>query len=98
MSTVRHSGPPAEGTIGSTIPNTVAALPTQTGPLRTNMAALPGAIPCPRGRRTHVRTRGNSVAGNRQAPWIAAGAAARIASVTEAFPAAAPHAGAELSA
>ena len=37
------------------------------------------------------------MAGNRQAQWIAA-AGARIASVIEAFPAAVPHAEAELSA
>jgi hypothetical protein len=123
ISTIRRSGPLAEVTVGSTILSTVAALPTQTRPLRTNMAGLPGVIPWPRGRRTRDRTKGNSVAGNRLAQWIAAATAgnrqaqwiaaaavgnrqaqwiaaagARIESVIEAFPAAVPHAEAELSA
>src|SRR5258708_38694772 len=73
MSTVHHSGPrAAAATIGSTIHSTAAALPTQTGPLRTNMGALPGAILGQRDRRTHARTRGNSVADNRRARWIGA--------------------------
>jgi hypothetical protein len=79
ISTIRRRGPLAEVTTGSTIPNTVAALPTQTGPLRTNMAALPGAIPWPRDRQTRARTKGNSVADNRQAQWIAAPTAHRRA-------------------
>ncbi|NYF50729.1 hypothetical protein [Tunturiibacter gelidoferens] len=63
--------PAGEATIGSTILNTAAALLTQTGQPQPNMAALPGAIRWPAGRRTQVRTRGSSVADNRQARWIA---------------------------
>jgi hypothetical protein len=75
MSTARHSVRLAEGTIGSTIPNTVAALPIQTELLRTSMVAQLEAIPGLHGRQTRARTRVNSAAGNRQVLWTAGAAA-----------------------